>query len=178
MSILDELSQIVNQLTKYENHDSPELDALEKAANRIGKSWSGSWLGYHSRVYYANFQPPPSGAVFRQEWGFLEGRRFSPGDWVEYSPEDVVNSINSQSGILSIDACIAKSTAAKEVFEEAQQSALSLIHANVAHKSDEFIAKLVGNIESTKIFSENDFIQHQRPSGQLFLGTQEPLNKD
>lgn len=168
MSTLEELSQIDNQLTRYDNYDLSELDTLEKVANLVGKTWSGSWLGYHSRVYYANFQPPPSGAVFSQEWGFLEGGLYSPGDWVEYNVEAVVNFINNQSGILSIDELIAESAAAKVLFEEAQQSVLSIIHANVANKSEEFIGKLAGNIESTQIFSESDFIEHQRPSGQLF----------
>ena len=177
MSSLEELFQIANQLSKYDNRDLTALDALEKTAKTVGKSWSGSWLGYHSRVYYANFQPPPSGAVFSQEWGFLEGCMFSPGDWVEYDPEDVVNFTNNESGNLSIDECIAESTAAKEVFEEAQQSALSLIHANIAHKSDEFIAKLVKDIASTKIFTESDFIQHQRPSGQLISRDSRAIEK-
>jgi hypothetical protein len=48
------------------------LDALEEASKKMNASFSGSWLGYHSRVYYANLQPAPAGANFSQEWGLKE----------------------------------------------------------------------------------------------------------
>lgn len=43
------------------------LRHLEAAATRAQKAWSGSWFGYHSRVYYKDFIPPPAGAVFSSE---------------------------------------------------------------------------------------------------------------
>src|SRR5688500_8444776 len=48
------------------------LDAVEAAANRIKKAFSGSWLGYHSRVYYADLVAPPPGVNFSKEWGLKE----------------------------------------------------------------------------------------------------------
>ncbi len=45
------------------------LERLEEAAIRIGKAWSGSCLGYHSRIYYRDLTPPPPGAHFSSEWG-------------------------------------------------------------------------------------------------------------
>ena len=170
MSISQELSQVANQLDKYEEDDSPELDALEKAANSIGKSWSGSWLGYHSKIYYANFQPPPPGAVFSQEWGlreigdvFIGPRR----DWIEYDFDEVVQFIHKQAGNLSTDWCVADNKEATEAFEEAQESALSLVHASYDLESDKFMADLVAKIESLEIPTASRFIKYQRPSGQI-----------
>ncbi|MDX9844954.1 MAG: hypothetical protein RBT42_14500 [Aquabacterium sp.] len=37
------------------------LTNLEREANRVAKAWSGSWLGYHSYVYYNNLADPPQG---------------------------------------------------------------------------------------------------------------------
>lgn len=37
--------------------DKP-VSALEQAARNVGRSFSGSWQGYHSRVYYAGFATP------------------------------------------------------------------------------------------------------------------------
>jgi hypothetical protein len=48
------------------------LTALEEAANAVGRSFSGSWQGYHSRVYYADLSTPPPGAHFSQEWGLMD----------------------------------------------------------------------------------------------------------
>ena len=53
-----------------ENASSP-LTSLADAANEIKRSFSGSWLGYHSRVYYEGLIPTPAGANFSQEWGSL-----------------------------------------------------------------------------------------------------------
>lgn len=43
---------------------SPELQsvrqssiAIRKAAQIIEGSWSGSWMGYHSELYYRDFRP-------------------------------------------------------------------------------------------------------------------------
>ena len=40
------------------------LQKVRDSANEVGRAWSGGWLGYHSRVYYTNFQPVPAGAHF------------------------------------------------------------------------------------------------------------------
>ena len=174
MSISKELLQVANQLSKYEDDDSPELDRLGKVANNIGKSWSGSWLGYHSKVYYANFQPPPPGAAFSQEWG-LQSQGMpgvgslgmdTHGDWIEYDFDEVVQFIREQAG-LSTGWCVTDSKEAAEAFEEAKQSTLSLVHAGFAPESNKFMADLADKIESLKIFTEIDLIEHQRPSGQI-----------
>ncbi len=85
--ISEELLRIAEQLDSMRaEFDSAEvkkpLQELEEAASKIGKAWSGSWLGYHSRVYYRDFQSPPPGARFSQEWGFMpEAFGDTRGDW-------------------------------------------------------------------------------------------------
>ena len=96
MSISRELLRIANQLDKYEDYDLSKLDALEKAAITIGRSWSGSWIGYQSRVYYADFQLPPSGAIFSKLWGLNSTR--TQGNWKEYTREEISDFINEQAG--------------------------------------------------------------------------------
>jgi hypothetical protein len=38
---------------------------VDEVAGEVAKSWSGSWLGYHSRVYRSGLRPAPPGAHFR-----------------------------------------------------------------------------------------------------------------
>ena len=174
MPISKELLQIANQLDKYEDYDSPELDALEKAATTIGKSWSGSWLGYHSKIYYADFQSPPPGAVFNQEWGLQFERRSGVGslgmgprgDWIECDFDEVVQFIHRQAGV-STDWCVADSKEAAEAFEDAKPTTLSLVHASYNLERDKFLQDLVDKIESLKILTERLFIEYQKPSGQM-----------
>src|SRR5262245_49681986 len=78
-----------------EKIDGTALDALESAAEQVGKAWSGSWLGYHSRVYYKDLAPVPAGARFSKEWGIEE--RFAVdgtvGEWREFEFDGVVEEI-------------------------------------------------------------------------------------
>ena len=167
MSILQELLQIANQLSKYEDYNPPELDALEQAANSIGKSWSGSWLGYQSRVYYADFQLPPHGAVFLQDRVHIAARS---GNWKEYDFHEVVQFISEQAGNLSADLpAVCKE--ATETFEQAKVSALSLVYANYDVESNKFTASLVAKFESLEISTGSSFIESQKPSGQMSSDT-------
>lgn len=65
------------------------LASLEDAASEAAKAWSGSSIGFHSCVYYEDLRPPPPGAHFSQEWGFLGQFQGTTGNWREY-PYDVI----------------------------------------------------------------------------------------
>lgn len=183
MSISKQLLQIANELDKYEDYDSSKLDALEKAAQTIGKAWSGSSLGYHSRVYYADFQPPPPRATFNAQWGFAfqDGPGVGPlamdthGNWVEYDFDDVIQVIYKQAGSLSTDWWVADYQEAKEAFENAQQSALSFVYANYTLESDQFLHGLVDNIESLKIALKSSSIEALMPQGQIITSDHRAL---
>jgi hypothetical protein len=56
----EELRRIADTLsTVVASGDQPgitePLGELEEAATRAAKAWSGSWLGYQSRIYYKDF---------------------------------------------------------------------------------------------------------------------------
>ena len=183
MSISEELLRIANQLAKYEDYDSSKLDALEKAAKTIGKAWSGSSLGYHSRVYYADFQPPSPRAIFNAEWGFAFQDTFgvgplatdTRGDWREYDFDEVIQIIHKKAGNSSTDWWVADYQETKEAFERTQQSALSLVHANYALESDNFLHGLVDNIESFKIALKSSSIEALMPQGQMITSDHRAL---
>ena len=64
MSIADELFRIADSMEEKAvilktEQFSKSLEDLINSAEKIGKAWSGSWLGHHSRVYYSNFADPP-----------------------------------------------------------------------------------------------------------------------
>lgn len=47
------------------------LDELMKRVGTIEESWSKSWIGFHSSLYYGDFEKPPAGDVFNIEWGSI-----------------------------------------------------------------------------------------------------------
>ena len=168
MSISEELLQISAQLRRYESYEAPELEALEATAIAVGKTWSGSWLGYHANVYYADFQPPLPGAVFSIEWGFSSNLgQGTSGDWREYNYDYVVQVIHKRAGNPNTDQHYVEAREAKERFEEARNSTLSLVHANYDLDTDKFLQTLAEDIKEASIPFIDDFIDYRRPSGGL-----------
>lgn len=178
MSISSELFQIASQLEKYSDYDTPELEALAEAAENVGKSWSKSTLGYHSRVYYAGFRPCRPGEVFDAEWG-LDGifgiRSQSVGNWVEYSFEDVEKVIREKAGNPSTDRSFADSERAREAFETAKSSVLSITSTN-HFESNRYLQSLLEKIESLEIKLNTSAIQAYLPQGKRITSSLSTLN--
>lgn len=138
-----------------ESGDSPEvanpISKLSQAASSVADSWSGSSIGYHSRVYYQGFVPPPPGSHFSSEWGSYPAFVGSTtGDWREYDYDTVINEIERRSGNLSLDAAYAASRRAKTVFESGKAECLSILATFLMFRDDEYVKDLrdkIGSIE-------------------------------
>src|SRR6266699_4166118 len=48
-------------------------EKMKAACDRVKDSWSGSCIGYHSKLYYGDFEKPPRGVMFSVEWGGVNG---------------------------------------------------------------------------------------------------------
>jgi hypothetical protein len=107
---------------------SAPLANLARAADEVKQSSSGSWLGYHSRVYYADLVPAPAGANFSQEWG-LKDRRISSlgsrGDWREYQSDKVVAHIHGAAGDPDLAPAKEAAQQATKAFDTAQSTIVS-----------------------------------------------------
>src|SRR5688572_21015579 len=75
------------------------LAALEDAASKAGRAWSGSWIGHHANIYYRGMSRPPAGAHFSSEWGLQQTFAHGTcGDWVEFDPDAVRDTILQEAG--------------------------------------------------------------------------------
>lgn len=175
MSIADELFKTADNMQEQANVLDKEqfhapLQKLMDVAERVECSWSGSWLGYHSRIYYDGLADPPPGARFSQEWGMMDtfGIQDTIGAWREYRFDDVVDAIKQGAGNPDISDQEGLSKSAEKDFEEAQSNTLSLLSGAVEdRKNDKFLSDILGKIEGLKIFGVSDFIEVMRPRGQL-----------
>lgn len=61
----------------------------------VGHAWSGSWLGYHARVYLNGFEPAKGSDFFDAEWGARDMGMISStrGDWAIYTYQEVRDEI-------------------------------------------------------------------------------------
>lgn len=144
------------------------LRALKEAANQVGKSWSGSWFGYQSRVYYTNFEPPPPGAHFSSEWG-LQGRfQGTTGAWLEYEFDDVIALIYRIADSPALDTVRPEINESQGEIEAKRGEILSIVGALEPPMRDAFIERLIEETQKQNIFTARDFLAAQRPSGKFF----------
>lgn len=80
-------------IKKFRNEQINILDNIPKLSEKLGEvcsrielSWSGSFYGWHGKMYYHNFQIPSIHKRFSGEWGGIKGM---PDGWEEKQPEEV-----------------------------------------------------------------------------------------
>jgi len=154
--------------------DNPEISdplaALEEAAKTIDRSFSGSWQGYHSRVYYADFLPPPPGAHFSQEWGLMDlpmSGLGSRGEWREYDAEYVKEHIREAAGHPRLDRAREAAEAASEAFEFGKSEITSILHHELDERSDSFLENLKAQAEKLRRLSGPQVADLLSPKGQI-----------
>jgi hypothetical protein len=167
-AIHDELMKLVEG-GRAETRESA-LTRLRDAANEVGEAWSRSWIGYHANVYYAGLKPPPPGDHFSSEWGLMTvGYESAETGWEEFRPEDVRAAIFKKAGDPDVRSFEEISDRAKRTVEEKRDEVLSILQAAASGKrhEDPFLVRLRDEVQKLKIFSGNDFINGQRPSGSV-----------
>ncbi len=146
------------------------LDAVRDAANQVARSFSGSWLGYHSRVYYDGLVPAPPGANFSQEWGLKDLSRTSlgsRGDWRQYDPEAVKEHIYLIAKKPDLAPAREAAKKAEVIFGHAKSEILSVLENELDGKADAFLTKLKSDLEKLEPMSKGEIAQHWSPSGRV-----------
>jgi len=154
----------------------PELEAaqeslsrLDESAREVGRAFSGSWLGYHSRVYYQGFVRPPPRAHFSQEWGLMElsSDMGSKGDWREFDPDEVKAYIEENAGEPDLEAVRRAAQAAAETFERGKSEIASILSSENESGTDTFLAKLGEDLAASEALSAAEIAQIWSPKGQV-----------
>lgn len=145
------------------------LTNLEKATKQVERAFSGSWLGYHSRVYYEGLVPAPPGANFSQEWGLMDriANLGSRGHWREYDAEEVKAFIYETAGNPDIEVLRNKAEKAAAVFDEAKAEILSILESELEDSADSFLTKLKADLENLKPVFKSEALTHFCPKGQI-----------
>lgn len=175
----EKLLNIAEQLLDKSRYDSSSIDRLKDSAEKIEESWSGSWLGYQSCVYYKNFIKPPRGARFSLEWGFMNitFNKQTIGDWVEYHFDDVIDQIYKQAGDQDISEVEKLSKETADIFDGLKSETLSLLSLYIANKDDHFIKEIIDDIKVMRNLSPTDFINALKPSGKFISRDMSALEK-
>lgn len=143
--------------------DLTSLENLKSIVNNVGKSHSGSWIGYQANVYYEDFKIPPAGAFFSQEWGFYNILgRVGRGEWIEYNDEDILNELfKSVNRKFLEEKLIFRDNIDKEIynFKEVILSFCSLLNL----QTDSFVDNTLTKFKDLKIYNYSDLINYIKP---------------
>lgn len=152
------------------------LTELADAANQVGRSFSGSWLGYHSRVYYIDLQPPPAGARFSQNDG-LRDKYISEtnGEWIEWDPLEVQNYIRQLAGNPNMAALHEQEKITSSFFRRAKSEINSILSSELTKDEDKFLQKLSADVESVSTLSPHEIVAIWRPKGQFISSDLEAI---
>lgn len=108
------------------------LNAVAKASDTVGKSSSGSWLGYFSRIYYEGMNAPPAAARFSQEWGLSTSMPGSSrGAWHVFDGDEVFSHILQLAGGPDLSPARELAESAERVFLDDKDELLSILRINV-----------------------------------------------
>lgn len=172
-TIAEDLVRIETALDQIATRcDTPKVRAslkrLTDVVERAHKSFCGSWLGYHSCVYYAGLNPPPPGAHFSSQWGLQELHiSDTTGDWREFDGNQLMDKMREEAGSPTIDDVIAIATNAADESREYREELISILEACVSRKDDAYLQKLKGLAQEARVRTAKEAIEHYTPSGRF-----------
>ena len=173
MNAAQELEGITGRLEAFSRQgDSAEIvgpmSALRVSAEEVGKSASGSWIGYQALVYYEGFVRPPPRAHFDQEWGWKGiAVGTTVGSWREYTHEIVLGAIYKEAGNPDLSGAREFDDAAKEAIEECRSETLSILEI---HAGDgQHLESLRKKIKELSTWSREDIINALAPRSGKYI---------
>lgn len=158
---------------------SAGLDALKTAAERIGKAWSGSWLGYQANVYYQGLNPVPAGAQFSQEWGLYERyANDTVGDWEQFTHDEVVTAIERAAGDPDMAALLKTAReAAVRVMDGRATLVAFLAGLNREAALDDTLSGMRKEVEAVRMVDVDELVNLWNPRRQVVTRDMLALNQ-
>ena len=164
LTIVDTLQGLAARGAEPEIQDP--LQNLRRAAEEVGKAWSGSWMGYQANVYYRDLKPPPPGAHFNPEWGMMPSA-FVPerttGDWIEYDPEEVSSFIYKRAESPNMEALKEFDGLAGSEFLSQKSNLLSIIEIEIGNLNSQILTDQKEGVSKLSLIAEHQYLESWKP---------------
>lgn len=148
--------------------ETKRLNELWERAKEVGKSASGSWLGYHANVYYAAFKAPPAGVHFDLDNGTAGTYFAGPNpDWVEHTSQEVFDLLVDDEGKAALAAADRRAEEGLALFASARADVASLLTVYLLNRDDKFAQKISEEIGTAKVLNAVDIINDMSPKRQV-----------
>lgn len=137
---------------------------LREASRVVGYSSSASWLGWHSRMYYGDYEGPPVVESWDPEWGGIHS--FSD-HWRERSQADVQEAVERRADE-TLAELAATADHVRERCEALQREVLTVLSPICDLAGLEKEAELLSKLENIEwIFPPGNFIRALAPRGVM-----------
>jgi hypothetical protein len=171
--LLDDLTRAARRCeraarTFNEGRFSELKDRILAEVKAVHRAWSGSWIGYHSRVYIQGLQPARAGEHFDSEWGAEGGfSNATRGRWAIVDSESVKEEILHRAGVTEEDRKFMEETVTRGVahFDEVRNEILPTLDAMLNGKADATLRRVRDEIDSLEAsISEHKIVQVSMPN--------------
>jgi predicted nucleotide-binding protein len=115
-----------------------------EAGTTLVRTWSGSWCGYHSELYFRDFEHPSLRDQFSPEWGGING---IPDGWTIRSHEEVKERMRWLSGGIPLEAIEKRTTELVQPLQELRDEVLIELSSLFSASGFEKEKQLLGTIE-------------------------------
>ena len=170
-----ELAQIAERLELLARQSSnaeiaDPLDRLHKAAEEVGKSASGSWIGYQAYVYYGQVEVPPPGAHFDRAWGLIPDTFSSrtSGNWIEHQPDAIVAEVHRRAGNPNLALARTFNDETQEVIETTRSNLLSIIQVHL-NQNDPYLEGIRERINNLTLMGQADVVERFTPREKIAI---------
>lgn len=171
--LLDDLTRAARRCeraasTFNEGRFAEHKERLLAEVKAVHRAWSGSWLGYHARIYIRGLAPAQPGEHFDSEWGAEGGfGSATRGRWGLVDPESVKADIFKRAGVSAEDLQFMLDTAERggATFDEVQNELLPTLDAVLSGKQDATLQRVRDEIQSlASAISEREVIHAGMPN--------------
>lgn len=144
------------------------LNEVWQRAKEIGKSASGSWLGYQANVYYKDFRAPPAGEYFDIEHGTV-GTDFSGPNpnWIEHTAQDVFDLLVDANGKTALAAAEQAAEKGLALLNSVKADVSSVLTVYLSDHNDPFVRRVAEEIEKAKVLDAADIANQMCPKRQM-----------
>lgn len=154
--------QELNALAEYGRSKTflSSIASAEMKCKVLSRSFCGSWLGYHSRLYFGEFSPVSGDAAFSVEWGLMD--RFSNSsspEWKEFDSQTVREFIFDGDDDFSEDIC----RTARESWEAFVSIRLEVNSILEYIESDSFLKARCEELNELNLKTVSEFLKEWKP---------------
>lgn len=172
----NELLEVCKRLLDFaEQYDAAPatsvLNELWHRAQELGKSASGSWLGYQANVYYKGFSAPPAGESFDIQHG-TGGSYFSESDpdWIERTNQEVSNLLLDPAGKEALAVADKLSENGRLLLSRTKMDVSSVLTVYIGDHDDPFVRRIAEEIEKIEVLDAAAIANEMGPRRQLITG--------